>query len=180
MTDQPADSANQDKNVNLSHLPVRVAKQYVKDFSFENPSAPAIYATQNQPKLDMNFEMDVRKLEDNLPPEVKDQILAYEVDVTVNIKAERDNKVMFLLELTYGSLVHVGKNIPGEQIHPLLLIEVPHMAFPFIRQIVSDATTNGGFAPLVLQPVDFRKLYMDRYAQGAPQDQQNGAEASAN
>jgi len=141
----------------IGALPLNIHAQYVRDISFENPKAPgAIRAGHATPKTRVNFGMNARKLEGDL----KDM---YEVILTVNAEGHRDGNTVFIAEIQYGVTVSVNESVPKEQIHPLLLIEIPRLAFPFVRQILSDLSINGGYPPLILQPVNFHKLYVDQF-----------------
>ena len=106
--------------------------------------------------MDINIGMDARKLEDG---ELEN---LYEVVVNLRAAAMRNDQPVFILELQYGVTV-VLNDIPIDNHHAVLLIEIPRLAFPFIRQIVSDLTTQGGYPPLILNPVDFQALYMKRF-----------------
>tara|TARA_Y100001001_G_scaffold81364_1_gene79254 strand:- start:361 stop:870 length:510 start_codon:yes stop_codon:yes gene_type:complete len=141
-----------------------VHHQYVKDFSFENPNAPETMAGgQSQPALSANVNMQAKQLD-------KDQAL-YEVTLNVTATAKREEKVLFMAEIDYGLLLSVP-NVPEEHRHPLLLIEGPKLAFPFVRQILANAIQNGGYPPLLLNPVNFEELYKQQYLaqQAAAQD----------
>ena len=87
----------------------------------------------------------------------------YEVALKVTVNATRDEKTVFIAEVEYGAVVELSQ-VPEEKHHPLLLIEVPRMMFPYVRQIMSDLTQNGGYPPLMLNPVDFGQIYMQRFA----------------
>lgn len=135
--------------------PVQVHAQYVKDFSFENPNAPAMLRPSNgRPEMDVNIVLDANKIEDGENPDL------YESALTLTVKSQRDGQIMFITEITYAAVVTL-KNVQPAMIKPILYIEVPQMLFPFARQIVATAVTNGGFPPLLLNPVDFRGMYAD-------------------
>ncbi len=139
-------------------LPLMVHTQYVKDISFENPMAPNSFrAGLTPPKMDMNINLDAQRLDDK---EIKN---LYEVSLKINARAERDGQAVFLAEIIYGVAVSIQDNVPESQHHPLLLIEVPRLAFPFARQILSDLTQGGGYPALLLGPVDFYSMYMSRF-----------------
>ena len=147
---------NEDQKV-IPNAPLLIHAQYLKDFSFENPHAPETLRQDGiQPQMDMDIALDINKLEDEKIEHL------YTVDLIINAKANRGDKVMFIAELKYGALVSI-KGIDEKKHHPLLFIEVPHMTFPFARQALSDATQAGGFIPLQLNPVDFRALYLERF-----------------
>lgn len=155
----PAKTADDKQDAQtMQSLPMQVHAQYVRDISFENPSAPmSLKAGQNSPKMDISVNMDARNLEDD-----KAKAL-YEVALKVTATATRDDKTVFIAEVEYGTVVELGQ-VPEDKHHPLLLIEVPRLMFPFVRQIMSDLTQNGGYPPLLLNPVDFAQLYLQRFA----------------
>lgn len=138
-------------------MPINILAQYVRDQSFENPNAPdSMRAGKDQPEMEMNIGMDARKI----PSEEMDNL--YEVVLNIKASAKRDDEDVFICELQYGVTVQLN-GVPEENHHPLLLIEIPRLAFPYARQIMSDMTIQGGFPPLMLQPIDFQALYMQRY-----------------
>jgi preprotein translocase subunit SecB len=140
---------------------IHVLGQYVKDFSFENPAAPhSLRPADAAPSLDVNVNVNAR------PQSQTD----FEVEIKLEAKASRANETLFIAELTYAGLFQI-RNVPQEHIHPLLLIECPRLLFPFARQILADATRQGGFPPLLIDPVDFAGLYRQRVAQAAQQQQ---------
>lgn len=139
-------------------LPVTVHAQYVRDISFENPSAPnSLRAGLSSPEMDVNVSMDAREIEDD---EIKN---LYEVALTISATAKRDDKTFFVAEVIYGITVSVGDVVPENQHHPILFIEIPRLAFPFARQIMATITQQGGYPPVLLNPVDFQALYMERF-----------------
>ncbi|MBX2834316.1 MAG: protein-export chaperone SecB [Micavibrio sp.] len=151
-----AEEQNQDQPINQQHF-LNVLAQYVKDLSFENTNAPdSLRAGQGQPEMDIKIGMDARKIpHDKIP-------FLYEVVLNLNATATRGEKNVFIAELQYGATVEI-KDVPEDKHHPILLIEIPTIIFPFARQIISDVTMQGGYPPLMLNPIDFQSLYMDRY-----------------
>ena len=133
---------------------VGVIAQYVKDLSFENPNAPAVYQWQGQPQMDVQFNIGTQSVGEDL----------HEVVLKVEAAAKANEGTAFQLELLYGGLFAV-KNLPQEQLQPFLLAEAPRLLFPYVRQVVDNLLMEGGFPPLRLQPVDFAGLYMQRAAQ---------------
>ena len=129
---------------------VHVLAQYIKDFSFENPNSPASLRDGSQPKIDLQLDVNARAMED---PTV------FEIDLKINAKSEREDQVLFVAELVYSGLFQFT-NIPAENLEPMLLVEAPRILFPFARQIIADVTRNGGFPPLMIDPMDFAALYM--------------------
>ena len=143
---------------------VGVLLQYVKDYSFENPNAPAVYQWQSQPSTDVQFNVGEQSLGEEI----------HEVVLKVDITSTMNEGTAFKLELLYGGLFAL-RNLPQEQIQPFLLAEAPRILFPFVRKLISDATTDAGFPPLLLDPIDFAGLYMQRAAQA--QAQASGGQA---
>lgn len=151
--------------VEAKGMPVTIHAQYVRDISFENPLAPqALRADSTPPEMDVNIGMDARKLEEG---GVKN---LYEVVLSVRAEAKRGSEQVFIAEIQYGVTVQVGDSVPEDNHHPLLLIEIPKLAFPYVRKILSDLTTDGGYPPLLLNPVDFSALYMQRFAGDVEQE----------
>lgn len=138
--------------------------QYVKDLSFENPNAPAVYQWQGQPQIDIQFNIASGMVGED----------AYEVILKVEAKAIAADKVAFQVELSYAGLFAL-RNIPDDQLQPFLLAEAPRILFPFARRVLADAVRDGGFPPLLLEPIDFGQLYMSQAEQaealGAPMGQ---------
>lgn len=138
--------------------PMNIITQYIKDQSFENPNAPETYKPSKEtPEISVNINMEMQRLEE--------EGYVYEVLLRVAAEAKRGDRHDFIAELTYGVLTQVVENVPEEHHHPLLLIEVPKLAFPFVRQILATMTQQGGYPPLLLNPVDFEGLYRQQYAQ---------------
>jgi preprotein translocase subunit SecB len=139
------------------NLPIAILAQYIKDLSFENPNAPGtLRGDDARPVMDANFAMDARKVE----WEGRDFI--YEVVLGLQTAARKGDKTAFMCEIQYGILVDMN-GVPEDQHHPMLLIEMPRFAFPFVRQIVASLTQQAGYMPLLLAPADFRSFYMQRF-----------------
>tara|TARA_Y100000031_G_scaffold103504_1_gene113657 strand:- start:137921 stop:138418 length:498 start_codon:yes stop_codon:yes gene_type:complete len=134
---------------------VRVLAQYVKDISFENPRAPQSLQEQSGPKTDISFQIDTNEIKEE---KLKD---LYEVVLTVKAKAERDGGPVFICDVEYATLVSL-EGVPEDKNMPLLFIEVPRISFPFVRRLIADLTQEGGFPPLLLNPVDFTALYVQK------------------
>lgn len=140
------------------NLPVMVHAQYVKDISFENPSAPySLRAGLSQPKMEVNVMLDAHPLED---AQVKS---LYEVSMRLSVRALRDEQTLYIAEVVYGVAASMP-NVAEEHHHPLLLIEIPKLAFPFARKVLADLIQDGGYPPLLLGPVDFAAMYVARFA----------------
>ncbi len=134
---------------------IHVLGQYIKDLSFENPSAPrSLRPSDKAPKLDVNVNVSAR-------PQSESE---FEIELKLEAKAVRADETLFIAEVNYAGLFQI-RNVPQEHVHPLLLIECPRLLFPFARQIIADATRQGGFPPLMIDPVDFAALYRQRIAE---------------
>jgi preprotein translocase subunit SecB len=132
--------------------------QYIKDLSFENPNAPRVYTELNKaPEIDVHIDVEVRHLQDR----------HYEVVLIARVKASIKDKVAFLVELDFGGLATVGQQVPEPEIEHLMLVEVPRFLFPFARAVISNATRDGGFPPLLINPIDFEELYRSRQRHAA-------------
>ena len=131
-------------------VPLNITHQYVKDLSFENPGAPALFLQPPDGAPDIAIEVNVTadQIGENL----------FEVNLHVEAKAKAGETVLFITELDYGAIAEVG-DIPDEHKQPLILIEVPRMLFPFARAIISNVTRDGGFPPLMISNVDFVDMY---------------------
>ncbi len=134
---------------------LKILGQYTKDFSFENPNAPQSLAPQQQ-QPDINIAVNVNAK--NLGPN------DFEVELHLDAKATGEGKVVFAAELLYAGIFRL-ENFPQNVLHAAVLIECPRMLFPFARQIMAEATRNGGFPPLMLDPIDFAAMYQRRMAQ---------------
>lgn len=128
---------------------VSILAQYVKDLSVENPSAPQVYSWQVQPTLDVQFNLNVQGAGEGV----------HEVTLKFDISARSDNGVHFVVDLSYAGLFAL-RNVPDEALPPFLMIEAPRLLFPFARQVISEAVSNTGFPPLMLDPIDFASAYM--------------------
>lgn len=133
-----------------------VLAQYVKDLSFENPGAPiSLQARQQTPQLKIDVNVGARP------------VGASEFEVTLTMEARAgDKEPLFVAEVIYAGLFRVA-NVPAEHLQPFVLIECPRMLFPFARQILADATRNGGYPPLMIDPIDFVALYRQNMARAA-------------
>jgi preprotein translocase subunit SecB len=131
-----------------------VLSQYIKDFSFENPNAPRSLTPSSQPQINVQINVNAN------PQNSTD----FEVELKLEGRAEVDGNVMFSFDLLFAGIFRV-QNVPQDSVHPLVLIECPRLLFPFAREIVATAVRNGGFPPLLLDPVDFVALYQQRMGQ---------------
>ena len=130
---------------------VGIISQYVKDLSFENPNAPAVYQSQTAPRIDVQFNIAANQIADDV----------HEVVLKIDARADLDDKVAFVVDLSFAGLFGL-RNIPADQLQPFLLAEAPRILFPFARRVLADAVRDGGFPPLMLDPIDFGALYMQQ------------------
>ena len=129
--------------------------QYIRDMSFENPGAPAsIMLGGPNPNFQVGINVGVKKQSEDL----------YAVEITLNAKADREKNVLFNVELIYGGVFAIS-GFPQEHMLPILFIECPRLLFPFARQIIAEATRNGGFPPLMLDPIDFAQMFQQKIAE---------------
>ena len=131
-----------------------VITQYVKDFSFENPNSPAVYQTQRAPAVDVQFNIAASQVGDDV----------HEVVLRIEVKADMDGKTAFLVDLSYAGVFGL-RNIPADHLQPFLLGEAPRLLFPFARRILADAVRDGGFPPLMIDPIDFAQMFTQRMAE---------------
>jgi preprotein translocase subunit SecB len=128
--------------------------QYVKDLSFENPNAPAIFQNQQAPAIDVQFNIGTAQVGEEV----------HEVVLKIDVRAEIEGTVAFIVDLTYAGLFGL-RNIPDEHVQPFLLGEAPRLLFPFARRVLADTVRDGGFPPLLLEPIDFGQLFLAQQAQ---------------
>lgn len=133
---------------------LRILGQYLKDLSFENPNAPQTLSGQVQPDINISVNVNARNLTAS----------DFEVELHLDAKATVQDKVVFAAELVYAGTFRL-ENFPQQMMHPAVLIECPRILFPFARQILAEATRNGGFPPLMLDPIDFAAMYQRRLQQ---------------
>ena len=132
-----------------------VLTQYIKDLSFESPGAPqSLRNREKAPTIGINVNVNANPVSG---PE-------YEVLLTLTARADLDNSVVFNVELIYGGVFRI-EGFAQEHMLPLLFIECPRLLFPFARQIIADATRNGGFPPLMIDPIDFARMFQQRIAE---------------
>jgi preprotein translocase subunit SecB len=141
---------------------LNVLAQYTKDFSFENPNAPKSL-TPGQQHPSINIQINV-----NATPLAETEV---EVELKLDGKAEADGQVLFAFELVYAGVFRI-QNIPQENVHPIVMIECPRLLFPFAREIIAAAVRNGGYPPLMIDPVDFVGLYRQKMGDTQPQQPQ--------
>jgi len=138
-----------------------VLAQYTKDFSFENPNAPASMAPQNaQPQIGVEINVTPKQLSNT----------DFEVELKIEVKATGNQGILFNCELAYAGVFRL-QNVAQEHVGPIVMIECPRLLFPFAREIVATAVTNGGFPPLMVDPIDFVSLYQQKMQELQTQQQ---------
>lgn len=144
---------------------LNILAQYIKDLSFENPGAPlSLQARDKAPSININVNVNANPLSET----------DFDVVLTLTAEARDGDKVVFATELVYGGVFRI-EGFPQEHMLPVLFIECPRLLFPFARQIIADATRNGGFPPLMIDPIDFAQMFTQRFA-----EEQANAEQSIN
>ena len=139
-----------------------IEKLYVKDLSVEVPNAPEIFLEREQPQVEIQLNTGGRGIGDGV----------FEVILTVTVTAKFEDKTVFLVEVGQGGIFRI-QNVPDEQLEPLIAVACPNILFPYAREAVSDAVARAGFQPIILQPVNFEGMYMQRL----PQQAESGAPA---
>ena len=137
--------------------------QYVKDLSVENPNAPESLQWQDQPQLDVQFNIGSQQVNEEI----------HEVELKISVSSKTERGTAFLVELSYCGLVGM-RNLPDEQIHAFIYAEAPRMLFPFARRVIADAVRDAGYPPLMLEPIDFNGLYIQQLQQRFEEEQAAG------
>ncbi|MGS1094892.1 protein-export chaperone SecB [Aquamicrobium terrae] len=142
-------------NGNGTQPTLNVLAQYVKDLSFESPGAPnSLRGRDKAPGIAINVNVNANPLSEK----------QFDVNLSLTAKATVDKDVLFNVELVYGGVFNID-GFPQEHMLPILFIECPRLLFPFARQIIADATRNGGFPPLMLDPIDFAQMFQQKLAE---------------
>lgn len=165
MAEEDSTRAGNGADAGGSEPQVATLAQYIKDLSVESPSAPQVFQWQEQPALDVNFNLNVERVSDDV----------HEVMLKIEVRAQSKNGVHFLVDLAFGGLFGM-RNFPEEAVAPFLLIEAPRLLFPFARQIVCESIQNMGFPPLLLEPIDFAAAYVAQLQAAQQQQQDEGGE----
>ncbi|HJY77935.1 MAG TPA: protein-export chaperone SecB [Burkholderiales bacterium] len=136
----------------------QIEKVYVKDLSLEIPNAPQVFVQQAQPQLEVQIQTNAAQFAEGY----------YECSVTATVTAKAGERTLFLAEVVQAGIFSM-RNVPAQEIDPLLGIGCPTILFPYLRESISDLVTRGGFPPVLLNPVSFEAIYMQRLQQGAAQ-----------
>ena len=138
-----------------------IEKLYVKDLSLEVPNAPKVFLERENPQVNVQLRTDGNKVEDGI----------YEITLTVTATAKLPSeKILFMVEVAQSGIFQI-RNVPQQEIEPVMMIGCPNILFPYAREAVSDAVTRAGFQPVILAPVNFEALYHAQKKQQAEQQQ---------
>ncbi len=129
-------------------------KIYVKDLSLEIPHAPRIFMERDNLQMDVQLHTQAASVQENL----------YEVVVMATVTSRIGEKVLFLIEAKQAGIFHIS-NLPAGELEPVLAVMCPNILFPYLRAIVSDVSVRGGFAPVLLNPINFEELYQQQRQQ---------------
>jgi preprotein translocase subunit SecB len=140
----------------------QIQRIYLKDLSLEQPNSPQILLEQAQPQVDINLGLAAEPVADSV----------YEVTVTATVTTKVNDKVLFLVEAKQAGIFEI-RNIPEDQLQPIIGIACPGIVYPYLRAIVSDVCTRAGFPPVILSEVNFQAMFE---AQRAQQAQPNGGQ----
>lgn len=147
---------------------INIHTQYIKDLSVENPNSPTIYMEMEEgPEVSVNLDVEAERLQERV----------YEVAINATVTAKVKDKTAFAIELKYAGLTSLAEDVSDDQRETLVLIETPRYLFPFARDVISKASRDAGYPPLLINPVDFAQLYERQKArqtsgeQGAEQAQ---------
>ena len=153
--DNEKKAGNGNGNATQQQPTLNVLAQYVKDLSFESPGAPnSLRGRDKAPGIAINVNVNANPLSEK----------QFDVNLSLTAKATVDKDVLFNVELVYGGVFNID-GFPQEHMLPILFIECPRLLFPFARQIIADATRNGGFPPLMLDPIDFAQMFQQKLAE---------------
>lgn len=166
----PGESENNPARV--GGLPLMIHAQYVKDLSFENPNAPhSLRPAKGNPDMGIDIHLDARRVQSDKIDHF------FEVEMTLKVEAKAEEGVLFIAELSYCAAVSLT-DVPENKQHMMLLVQTPHYMFPFARHIISDVIQKGGFPALLLNPVNFRDMYLQRYGRPDAQETHTAADAA--
>tara|TARA_R110002096_G_scaffold436105_1_gene668041 strand:+ start:43352 stop:43870 length:519 start_codon:yes stop_codon:yes gene_type:complete len=163
-TTEQSDAPNE---ANTGEIQISILGQYIKDLSFENPTpAQTIQKlSTEQPSMNINVNLNAQQVGEDI----------FEVDLKITATALSGEETAFVAELLYSGLFGI-KNLPEDQLQPFLMVEAPRQIFPFARRILSDITRDGGFPPLMLEPIDFASLYHQQLQAASGQQKAGNSE----
>ncbi len=135
-----------------------IEKLYVKDLSLEVPNAPAIFLERENPQIDLQLHTSAEQVEEG--------VFGVTVTVTVTAKLPTKDKVLFLIEAKQAGIFQI-RNIPAEEMETVLAVVCPNILYPYLREVVSDVAIRAGFAPVLLNPINFEAIYLQQKQQQA-------------
>lgn len=133
-----------------------IEKLYVRDASIEVPNAPAIFTERTTPQINVELGNSVQQIQDGI----------FDISIKVTVTAKIEDKTAFLVEVTQSGIFAI-RNVPQENIEPILAVACPNILFPYAREAISDMVTRAGFMPVLLNPINFEALYMQQQQQAA-------------
>ena len=125
-----------------------IEKLFVKDLSIEVPNAPKIYLERETPQIEIQMNTNAGTIDEGY----------YEVVVSVTVTAKIAEKTVFLVEASQGGVFQI-RNIPSGELESVLGITCPNILYPYVREVVSDAVVRAGFAPVLLNPINFEAIF---------------------
>lgn len=150
-------------------IPLAINLQYTKDLSFEVPRGAETFASlRSAPQVGVNIDVQANRIEKDQPVFEVSVIIRAEATEPAAEGSNEPGRIVFIVELTYAAIVTL-EGAPDDLVEPLLLVEAPRLLFPFARAIISDVTRDGGFPPIVLQPIDFAALWQAKREQSFPE-----------
>lgn len=147
----------------------QIQRVYLKDLSLEQPNSPKILLEQTQPQVDINLGLNAETVADGM----------YEITVTATVTAKLTDKTLFLIEAKQAGIFEI-RNVPQEQLHPIVGIACPQIVYPYLRAVVSDVCTRAGFPPVLLAEVNFQAMYEAQQQAQAAQQQGGGGNGGGN
>ena len=140
---------------NLLTGDVTINGQYVKDLSFENPSAPHSFNLQEKPEINIALDVNAVQLGDKV----------FEVFLSTQVQSKTQEHIVFIADLKYAGVFTIECE-DKDELEKILLVYCPNILFPYARRVLSDVIRDGGYQPLMLEPVDFLSLYAQKQQDG--------------
>lgn len=142
--------------------------QYIKDLSFENPNAPmSLQDNGGNPNIEVSVNVSAQKLDEQV----------FEVVLQIGVSSTSNEQSVYEIELAYAGLFRLI-NIPEEALQPILLIQCPNLIFPFVRRLLVDLTREGGYPPLMIDPINFEELFRHNMQQSAAEAMSEDSDVS--
>ena len=142
----------------------QIQRIYLKDLSLEQPNSPQILLEQSQPQVEINLGLAAEPISDGV----------YEICVTGTVTTKVGDKTLFLIEAKQAGIFEI-RNVPQEQLQPIIGIACPQIIYPYLRAVVSDVCTRAGFPPVLLAEVNFQAMFEAQQQQAAAGTNGNGA-----